>query len=304
MWAWNYSLSVASILPGVRGIKRATDPAAGSVSPVLPIDSNPKPWYVQADSSRDQTLYYVQNWRADVVALLNESGRAEEHVRYTVYGSPRRFLTSPIDIAYDDGTLLPPLGSPNAALRNNGCVPLIRPCGSMLVARRTSQHTDPQSRISGTKAINATHPSARRYWNGRGWTTERKRSKANADHHATAGRTLPCLSIICFSAKSTYLFAWASSSIDYSGYIRFELIGYDKVLVTVDLYRNQVPDYEAYVDSTVAYAYASKSSGPGLLNLNLPMSKFFCTVIHAPTPAKCPGSCNSSPIPPEDVWIR
>ena len=142
----------------MRGIKRATDPAAGSVSPVLPIDSNPKPWYVQADSSRDQTLYYVQNWRADVVALLNESGRAEEHVRYTAYGSPRRFLTSPIDIAYDDGTLLPPLGSPNAALRNNGCVPLIRPCGSVLVARRTSQHTDPQSRISGTKAINATHP--------------------------------------------------------------------------------------------------------------------------------------------------
>jgi len=93
-----------------------------------------------------------------VVALLNESGRAVEHVRYTAYGSPRRLLTSPIDIAYDDGDLLPSLGSPNAALRNNGCVPLIRPCGSVLVDRRTSQHTDPQSRISGTKAINATHP--------------------------------------------------------------------------------------------------------------------------------------------------
>ena len=94
-----------------------------------------------------------------MVALLNESGRAVEHVRYTAYGSPRRLLTSPIDIAYDDGDLLPSLGSPNAALRNNGCVPLIRPCGSVLVDRRTSQHTDPQSRISGTKAINATHPA-------------------------------------------------------------------------------------------------------------------------------------------------
>ena len=117
-----------------------------------------QPPYAAADSTRDQTLYYVQNWRADVVALLNTDGRAVEHVRYTAYGSPRRLLTSPIDIAYDDGDLVPPLGSPNAALRNNGCVPLIRPCGSVLVDRRTSQHTDPQIRISGTKAINATHP--------------------------------------------------------------------------------------------------------------------------------------------------
>ncbi len=122
------------------------------------LTQTPTPWYAAADSTGDQTRYYVQNWRADVVALLNSDGRAMEHVRYTAYGSARRFLTSSIDIAYDDGDLVPPLGSPKAALRNKGCVPLIRPCGSVLVDRRTSQHTDPQSRISGTKAINATHP--------------------------------------------------------------------------------------------------------------------------------------------------
>jgi len=55
------------------------------------------PWYAAADSTRDQTLYYVQNWRADVVALLNESGRAVEHVRYTAYGSPRRLNMNPVD---------------------------------------------------------------------------------------------------------------------------------------------------------------------------------------------------------------
>jgi len=79
-----------------------------------------QPPYAAADSTRDQTLYYVQNWRADVVALLNTDGRAMEHVRYTAYGSPRRFLTSPIDIAYDNGDFLPPEGTPNVALPNAG----------------------------------------------------------------------------------------------------------------------------------------------------------------------------------------
>ena len=79
-----------------------------------------QPPYAAADSTRDQTLYYVQNWRADVVALLNTDGRAMEHVRYTPYGKPRRFLTSPIDIAYDNGDFLPPEGTPNVALPNAG----------------------------------------------------------------------------------------------------------------------------------------------------------------------------------------
>ncbi|MBX9737355.1 MAG: hypothetical protein K2X32_10560, partial [Phycisphaerales bacterium] len=72
----------------------------------------PQPPYAVADSDRDEKLYYVQNWRADVVALLNQDGRPVEHVRYTAYGAPRRFLTSPIDIAYDTGDALPPKGPP------------------------------------------------------------------------------------------------------------------------------------------------------------------------------------------------
>jgi len=78
------------------------------------------PWYAAADATRDQTLYYVENWRADVVALLNESGRAVGHVRYTAYGSPRRLNMNPVDIAFDDGTLLPPEGSPVFDGVNNG----------------------------------------------------------------------------------------------------------------------------------------------------------------------------------------
>ena len=54
------------------------------------------------------------------MALLNTDGRAVEHVRYTAFGSPRRRLTSPIDIAYDVGTLLPPEGSPVIDGMNNG----------------------------------------------------------------------------------------------------------------------------------------------------------------------------------------
>jgi len=79
-----------------------------------------QPPYAAADSTRDQTLYYVQNWRADVVALLNENGRAVEHVRYTAYGSPRRLNMNPVDIAFDDGSALPPVGTATAGKVNNG----------------------------------------------------------------------------------------------------------------------------------------------------------------------------------------
>ncbi len=79
-----------------------------------------QPPYAAADSIREQTLYYVQNWRADVVALLNENGRAVEHVRYTAYGSPRRLNMNPVDIAFDDGSALPPVGTATAGKVNNG----------------------------------------------------------------------------------------------------------------------------------------------------------------------------------------
>jgi len=79
-----------------------------------------QPPYAAADSTRDQTLYYVQNWRADVVALLNDTGRPIEHVRYTAYGSPRRLNMNPVDIAFDDGSALPPVGTASAGKVNNG----------------------------------------------------------------------------------------------------------------------------------------------------------------------------------------
>ena len=84
------------------------------------LTQTPMPWYAAADATRDQTLYYVQNWRADVVALLNTDGRAVEHVRYTPYGSPRRLNMNPVDIAFDDGSALPPVGTATAGKVNNG----------------------------------------------------------------------------------------------------------------------------------------------------------------------------------------
>lgn len=45
-------------------------------------------WYAQADSTREERVYYCQNWRADTVALLTDSGKMLERVKYSAYGVP------------------------------------------------------------------------------------------------------------------------------------------------------------------------------------------------------------------------
>jgi len=42
----------------------------------------------QADSTREERRYYCQNWRADVVALLTDTGKMVEWVKYSSYGVP------------------------------------------------------------------------------------------------------------------------------------------------------------------------------------------------------------------------
>ncbi len=44
------------------------------------------PWTSQAASTLNERRYYVQNWRADVVALLTGDGKPWEFLRYSAYG--------------------------------------------------------------------------------------------------------------------------------------------------------------------------------------------------------------------------
>lgn len=46
------------------------------------------PWLWPSDGVLEERLYYVQNWRHDVVATLTAGGRQLEHVRYSSYGVP------------------------------------------------------------------------------------------------------------------------------------------------------------------------------------------------------------------------
>lgn len=55
-----------------------------------------------ADGVLDEFHFYCQNWRADVVAILDEAGRQIEQVRYTPYGVP---IAIPFAEQYPDGVL-------------------------------------------------------------------------------------------------------------------------------------------------------------------------------------------------------
>lgn len=45
-------------------------------------------WPLAADDSLEERRYYAQNWRSDVAAVLTESGRQVEQIRYGAYGLP------------------------------------------------------------------------------------------------------------------------------------------------------------------------------------------------------------------------
>lgn len=45
-------------------------------------------WESQADGTLEERTYYCQNWRADVVALMTDSGELVNQVRYDPYGVP------------------------------------------------------------------------------------------------------------------------------------------------------------------------------------------------------------------------
>ena len=45
-------------------------------------------WTAAADGTLEERLFYLTNWRHDVVALLDTSRRQVEHTRYSAYGTP------------------------------------------------------------------------------------------------------------------------------------------------------------------------------------------------------------------------
>lgn len=60
----------------------------GSASYVDSVVLRAMPGVGQQQSSGTDRLYYCQNWRADVVALVEADGGLAEQVRYTAYGTP------------------------------------------------------------------------------------------------------------------------------------------------------------------------------------------------------------------------
>ena len=45
-------------------------------------------WTASSDGPLEERIYYVQNWRGDVVNLLTDAGTQIESVRYSAYGVP------------------------------------------------------------------------------------------------------------------------------------------------------------------------------------------------------------------------
>ena len=56
-------------------------------------------WDVQADGTLEERFYYLQNWRHDVVALVdaNGGGMRVEQVRYEAYGVPSFILAGDVN---------------------------------------------------------------------------------------------------------------------------------------------------------------------------------------------------------------
>ncbi|MCB9846315.1 MAG: hypothetical protein H6811_10065 [Phycisphaeraceae bacterium] len=76
-------------------------------------DDHVAAWDAAADSTLERRVYYVQNWRSDVVALTADNGRVLERAWYEPYGVPHglpaKDLTATISSGADD------YGVPNGA---------------------------------------------------------------------------------------------------------------------------------------------------------------------------------------------
>ena len=57
-------------------------------------------WTSACDGTLEERVYYCQNWRGDVVAVLTDTGAQVEEVRYSPYGEPFGMYAGDVD---DDG---------------------------------------------------------------------------------------------------------------------------------------------------------------------------------------------------------
>ena len=58
-------------------------------------------WTAASDGVLEERLNYWQNWRADVVAIVNSAGKLVERARYSAYGIPTAFPTGDCDFDGD-----------------------------------------------------------------------------------------------------------------------------------------------------------------------------------------------------------
>ncbi len=54
-------------------------------------------WHEEADDTRAERVYYAQNWRGDVSALLTDTGSMIEWVKYSAYGVPYSLPAGDVD---------------------------------------------------------------------------------------------------------------------------------------------------------------------------------------------------------------
>jgi RHS repeat-associated protein len=64
-------------------------------------DNSGAGWEDPSDGVLEERVYYIQNWRADVTAIIASDGELLEHVRYSSYGVPRSYPTGDYDLDGD-----------------------------------------------------------------------------------------------------------------------------------------------------------------------------------------------------------
>ena len=75
-------------------------------------------WATASDGTLERRDFHCQNWRADVIALVEPDADIVEHVRYGLSGEP--FAISPADVTYAATNPSSGLGVPNGVVDTGG----------------------------------------------------------------------------------------------------------------------------------------------------------------------------------------
>jgi RHS repeat-associated protein len=74
---------------------------ASYIDDVMLRDRDVKPWNVASDSTMEERVFYCQNFRHDVIALIDNAGDPVEYVRYSPYGEPYGYPAGDADLDGD-----------------------------------------------------------------------------------------------------------------------------------------------------------------------------------------------------------